>query len=136
MKTQICQKEYYSIDIDIEKNRIYFTILGGWKGIQDFEGFEQLWIDTSRQMQPHYTICSDVRLMPMCSHEIEDLFSKIQQFLIKDGLLNIAEIMAINEISYMQLHRMSEKNKMPTSKFKTLEEAEIYLDRMIELIPK
>ncbi len=131
MKIETCRKEYYSTHIDFEKNRMYFAALGHWRGVQDFEDFEQLWIDMSKKMKPNYTLCADLRLMPIFSREIEDLFSKIQKYLINNGLLNMAEVIPLNDISDLQFHRMSEKNKMPTNKFKTMEEAENYLDKLV-----
>ena len=118
----------------MKKTDFNFTTLKGWEGIQDFEGFEKLWIDMSHQLKPNYTVCADLRLMPIFSRNVEDLFSRIQRYTMQNGLLKMAEVVAMNDISDLQFHRMSSKNDMPTDKFKTVEEADKHLDELIEAI--
>ncbi|AFM06131.1 hypothetical protein Fleli_3825 [Bernardetia litoralis DSM 6794] len=131
MKIHIAKTQYYHLQIDKEKNRIYFTILARWNGIEDFKKFFDEWKKGVDLLELNFTIHSDLRLMPKLSYEVENLFGEIQIFLVENGLLGLGEIPADNDISNLQVHRLSEKNKMPTNKFKTSKEVEKYLDELI-----
>ncbi|WP_338791676.1 hypothetical protein V9L05_20200 [Bernardetia sp. Wsw4-3y2] len=131
MKTEVLKTEHYCIEVNLSKNRIYFAVLAKWSGIKDFENFEEVWIETAKRMKPNFTIHSDLRLMPKLNYDIEALFGRIQSYLIENGLIALAETAAVDDISNLQIHRLSERNQMPVNKFKTEEEAENYLDQLV-----
>ncbi len=131
MKTDFLKTDYYSFQIDKEKNRIYFAFIKKWKGIEDFPNFIENWEKVIDELQPNFTVNSDLRVMPILSKEVEILFSQLQYFVIDKGLFRVAEVIAMNDISYLQLSRISERSGLPQNKFRFVEEAEAYLDELV-----
>lgn len=131
MKTDFLKTDYYSFQIDKEKNRIYFAFLKKWNGIEDFSNFIEHWGKVIDELQPNFTVNSDLRLMPILSKEVEILFSQLHYFVMDRGLFRVAEVIAFNDLSYLQLSRISDRSALPQNKFRFVEEAEKYLDELV-----
>ncbi len=133
MKIDFIKTKHYYIQIDNSKNRVYFSVLARWNGIEDFSNFFDQWKEIVEKLEPQFTITSDLRLMPILSKDIEKLFSQIQCYLIENGLFHVAEVVAMNDISNLQITRISNHSELPQNKFTNIEEAEEYLDKLIAL---
>lgn len=130
----IAQEEYYKIEINKTKNRLYFTALKNWIGIKNFPYFEAHWKEGVSHLKTNFTVLADLRLMPIISKELEKLFSEIQAYTIQNGVLYVAEIAALNDISNLQLEQISNRSELPFSKFTTFEGAEKFLDNLASQI--
>ena len=131
MKTEIISTEYYFIKIDTSKNRAYFCVLARWQGIENFSNFLEQWEEVVQKLESNFTITSDLRIMPIFSKDIEKLFAQVQEYLVNNGLLHVAEVAALDDISNLQITRISNRTHLPLNKFATLEEAEKYLDKLV-----
>ena len=136
MKTDFLKTDYYSFQIDKEKNRIYFAFIKKWKGIEDFPDFIEHWEKVIDELQPNFTVNSDLRVMPILSKEVEILFSQLHYFVMDKGLFRVAEVISMNDISYLQLSRISERSELPQNKFRFVEDAEQYLDKLVISLEK
>ena len=131
MKTEIISTEYYFIKIDTSKNRAYFCVLARWQGIENFSNFLEQWEDIIEKLESNFTIVSDLRIMPIFSKDVEKLFAQIQEYLIANGLLHVAEVTAVDDIANLQITRISTRSNLPLNKFVTVEAAEKYLDGLV-----
>ena len=126
----IAQEEYYRIEVNKANNRLYFTALKNWIGINYFSHLEAQWKEGLSHLKANFTVLADIRLMPIISKALEKLFSEIQAYTIQNGVLHVAEVAAMNDISNLQLEQISNRSELPFSRFKTFEEAEKYLDKL------
>lgn len=126
----ITEEEYYKIEINKSKNRLYFTALGEWIGMKNFLSFEFRWKEGMRHLQPNFTVLADIRLMPVISKDLQVLFEDVQLYTIKNGVLHVAEVAAINDIANHQLGQISTRSHLPCSRFATFARAETYLNKI------
>jgi len=132
MKIEISDSIYYSLEVNYSKNRVYFSILQKWDGIEEFDTFAAEWKEIISKIKIDFTIVCDFRLMPLLSKPMEALFSQMQTYVIENGRCYIAELTAENDISNLQMARISERSNVPISRFKSKEQAEKFLDQFLE----
>lgn len=131
---QITTTDAYSLEIDIEKNRVYFCVYGHWDKTTKLDSFLEDWKRATSHLQPNFTILSDVRTMLPHSLAVEKVHEETQKYLIKNGLFKVAEIVPVNDIANLQSGRVAERSNLPIYKFNCFEEAEKYLDESIKEI--
>ncbi|WP_375561018.1 hypothetical protein ACE193_00260 [Bernardetia sp. OM2101] len=134
MKINIAKNKYYHIEIDKTKNRAYFSILAVWNGIENFSTFFEEWKQAITELKNNFTILADLRMMPILSKEIENLFSQTHNYFVENGLFQVAEVAALNDISNLQIDRLENKNQIPKNTFPTIEQAEEYLNQQVKNI--
>lgn len=130
----ITNKNAYSLEINKEKNRVYFCIRGHWDKTTDLNTFLSDWKETISHLQPNFTIISDVRTRLPHALSVEKLHEQAQKYLMKNGLLKVAEVVAVDDIANLQSCRISERSNFPIHNFHSFEEAENYLDDLIKEI--
>lgn len=69
--------EYYSLEANKEKNRIYFSIMGQAPSVASIPRFEEDWHDTVAEVQSGFTILGDLRSMKPHLKDVEDLNVKV-----------------------------------------------------------
>lgn len=132
MKAEISHSTCYSLTVNYSKNRVYFEVLQKWNGIDGFDRFAEEWKEIVSKITIDFTIVCDFRLMPLLSKPMETLLGQMQKYVTEHGLCHIAEITADNDISNLQIARISERSGVPLSRFKNKEQAEKYLDRFLK----
>ncbi len=131
MKTQISENPYYRLEVDYSKNRVYLSILQKWNDTDDFSHFIEEWQEIISKITVDFTIICDFRLMPILSRHMVELFENMQEYVINNGLCHIAEITAENDISNLQLARISEHSNVPLKRFKNYQLADKFLDQFL-----
>ena len=131
-RKHIASTDVYSLEVDIEKNRVYFCIRGHWDKNTPLENYLDEWEKTISCLQPNFTIISDIHTMLPHALVVEKVHEQVQKFLIEKGLYKVAEVASINDIADLQASRVAQRSKLPVNKFSTFEEAEKYLDRLVE----
>ncbi len=129
-KVLIAQEKCYQISVDVSKNRMYLTIVERWLDIHDLDTFQASWREGVEQLTTNFTICADFRKMAVVTKELESIFSIMQLYSVEKGVLHAAEIAAINDIANLQVQQISGRSVLPFTRFKTVEEAEQFLDRL------
>ena len=118
-----------SMCIDTDKNRSYVKIIGRWQNKEIvksyFEGLKKSVI----YLQANFTIFADICLMGSMSKEIENMHQEIQSYLVRHGLLVTAQLASTDDLANYQIHRSTQRSKLPIVKFATREEAELFLDK-------
>lgn len=128
----ITNTDAYSLEVDIQKNRVYFCIRGHWNKDTQLDSFLADWKEAISYLQPNFTIISDVRTMLPHALAVEKIHEETQKYLIQNGLFKVAEVVAVNDIANLQSGRIAERSKLPMNKFHSFEEAENYLDKLVE----
>lgn len=129
---QITTTDAYSLEIDIEKNRVYFCIYGHWDNTTQLDSFLEDWKRAISHLQSDFTILSDIRTMLPHALAVEKIHEETQKYLIENGLFKVAEVVPINDIAHLQSSRIVERSNLPMNKFDCVEEAERYLDQVVK----
>ena len=125
----IAKTDFYSIEVDTTKNRMYFTIVGFWKNSTVVPNYLDDIKKALRSLSPGFTILTDVSQMKTPSTEVGSLHELAQRLLIEAGLKKTAEIIPDNKaIEKMVLQRLSTKSGMVKSTFHDKATAEAWLD--------
>ncbi len=127
MKT-IAKTDYYSIETDKAKNRIYLIIVGFWKNISVPDYFDDI-TKASQEVSRGFTILTDVSGMETPPMEIGALHEKAQNLLVKAGLKKTAEILPkSHSVQKLSLKQWSGKSGMEKEIFNDRALAEAWLD--------
>ena len=121
--------QYYSLEPDKEKNRIYFSIMGQAPNVGAIPKFEQDWKDVVAEVSEGFTILGD--LMEMIPHvkDVEDLNVKVQGWLMQNGCRRVAQLAPLAAME--NVNSFSEKSglKEILRAFNSKKVAEMWLDR-------
>ncbi|MCP4605724.1 MAG: hypothetical protein GY847_35255 [Proteobacteria bacterium] len=124
----ITQNEYYKIEINEDKNRVYFRIQGFWKSPAVVPNFLNDWETTIGCLKPGFTIVSDLTEMKPPAVSLSNIHEQAQCMLVAAGLSKTAEIISETVLLELQLKRYAGKSSMKKKEFSVLEEAEAWLD--------
>ncbi|WP_291721025.1 hypothetical protein [Bernardetia sp.] len=130
----IIDTEAYTIQVDIEKNRVYFCIRGRWDKETKLEDYLDKWKEAISYLEPNFTIIADVRTMLPHAISVEKVHEEAQRYLIENGLFKVAEVISLNDIAALQATRVAERSNFPISKFSSFEGAEKYLDQVVGVL--
>lgn len=129
MIKHIAKTDFYSIEVDTIKNRMYLTIVGFWRNSTVVPNYLDDIKKASRSLSSGFTILTDVSQMKTPSTEVGSLHERAQRLLIEAGLKKTAEIIPDNKaIEKMVLQRLSTKSGMVRSTFYDKATAEAWLD--------
>ncbi|WP_338791673.1 hypothetical protein V9L05_20215 [Bernardetia sp. Wsw4-3y2] len=130
MKIKLIDRKNYMFSIDTSKNRVYFRLQKGvWK-IEDMDIFLSDWKDVIKEIQPNFTILSDIRNMQIQSPKLDKYHEEIQKYVTENGLLKVARVLPNNDIVNLQFGRIAERSSLPQNIFYTVEDAENFLDKI------
>ncbi len=121
--------QYYSLESDKGKNRIYFSMMGKAPSAAAMPNFEQDWKTVVDELQTGFTILGDLLEMKTPVQAVEDLNVKVQGWLMQNGCKKVAQIAPLEAMA--QVNEFSEKSglKEILRAFNTKKVAEIWLDR-------
>jgi len=103
--------QYYSVELDNEKNRIYFSMTGDVPSVNVVPNFESDWKLTVGETKPSFTILGDLSKSGKLGPEFEALNTKVQGWLMGQGCRKVAQL--IGNLSVMsQVNAFAEKSGM------------------------
>ena len=129
MSTTIARNDYYTIDIDEKKNRLYLTIVGYWKSRDVVSNYIGDLVNASGKLSPNFTVLTDVTQMKTPHQSVVSLHLEAQKVLLEAGLKKTAELVGADAIVKMSLGRFSNESGMPKGTFDNKQEAEAWLDK-------
>ena len=132
MKIKIIEKKNYTFSIDKTKNRVYFLLHRQLWNLEDMEIFLSDWKDIISKVQLNFTVLSDVQNMQIQSPKLDKSHETIQKFVAENGLLKVARVLPNDDIVNLQFGRIAERSALPNNVFYTIEEAEKYLDEIVQ----
>jgi hypothetical protein len=136
MKNVLIENQYYKIHTDPIKNRVYFSITGSIKDINAIPHFVEDWQKAILEVQTNFTILSDVRAMGIQAKTVAKLHESIQSDLMQKGVSEVAEVISISDIADLQSSHTAQRSGITTKKFKSVEQAEYYLDKILVTFAK
>ena len=131
MKT-IATTERFSLAVDPAKNRLYCTMRGVWKQVDDADAYLNYWRTAIHQLASHFTVLVDLCDLKIMSQEWVTLALEVERLVINAGILATAEVIAANPTVIMQANRISRETHLTKQVFADREQAEAWLDRLTE----
>jgi len=130
MKEQIVKNEYYEIQIDRDKNRIYTTLRGYWASLDAVPNFENDFLTAPQMLQPDYTSLIDVRVFKVPGSDVINKFIFIENENSKRYVRKKAARVVSQPLEKLAADRIGKESgvKESTAFFNSLEEAEAWLD--------
>ena len=103
--------QFYSVDLDTEKNRIYFSMTGDVPSVDVVSNFESDWKETVAGAKPGFTILGDLSKSGKLSPDFEALNTKVQGWLMGQGCRKVAQL--IGDLNVMsQVNAFAEQSGM------------------------
>jgi hypothetical protein len=123
----INDNKYYKIEISREKNRAYLKILGFWKNTDIVSDYLIDWARATSALSRGFTLLTDASEMKTHPQDVRVLHEQAQAILMKAGVSKVAEILQ-DEIAELQLDSVAKTTNFPKQTFRTVQEAEKWLD--------
>ena len=123
----ISDNKHYKISISTEKNRAYLTIFGFWRNKEAVPDYLKDWQRVVSSLKRGFTLLTDASQMKTHPRDVQKLHEEAQAILLKAGVLKVAEILK-DDITELQLDAVAKATRFPKKNFKTVEEAEKWLD--------
>ena len=121
MKTEIATREKYTLAVDLDKNRLYFTPIGFWQNPEDFPNFFQDWEKAIAQMKKGFTGLGDMTKFKTPGPKIKPMLEKVQKMTNDAGLRKTAEVFGEDAaISEQSLDNIAKRSGMKKLSFKEI----------------
>ncbi len=130
MKQVVFENKHYQIGLDKDKNRAYITIVGFWRSPQDVEDYVRHLDQVLLQLQPGFTLLTDLTEMKTHPQVINPIHLAAQQLLLDRGLTQTAEVVSSSIVQF-QTESLSKQSAMPLRQYVSPQEAEAYLDTLL-----
>ena len=100
--------QFYSVEPDKEKNRIYFSMTGDIPSISSIPRFETDWKWAVSEVKHGFTILGDLSKCGRLNQEVEKLNQKVQGWLMQNGCRKVAQLAPLEVMA--QVNEFSEKS--------------------------
>ena len=120
--------DYYQLEADPERNRIYFKLSGQAPSVAAIPNFEQDWKAIVAEVKPGFTILGDFLEAGDFLPDVEALNTKIQGWLMQNGCRKVAQLAPLSVIA--QVNDLSKKSGLREilRGFNFMRSAEMWLD--------
>ena len=103
--------QYYSVEADLEKNRVNFVMEGTIPDVEAVRNFESDWHTTVGELKTGFTILGDLSRCSPLPDDVEALNTKIQGWLMGQGCRKVAQL--VGDLNVMsQVNAFAEKSGM------------------------
>jgi hypothetical protein len=119
--------QYYKLEVSVEKNRAYLTILGFWKNAGVVPDYLDDWNKATSLLQKGFTVLTDASAMKTHPQDVRALHEQAQAIILKGGVSKVAEVLE-NDVTEMQLNAVARDTKIPKKNFRGVEDAELWLE--------
>ncbi len=124
---QIAKNDYYELNVDKEKNRMYLKIIGFWTSKEVVPEYLLDIEKATKSVTRGFTIVSDLRGMNTPPKAIGALHEQAQRYLVLAGLDKTAEIVS-SAILKLATKKYATTSQMAKKEFDNLSDAEKWLD--------
>ena len=128
MRRTIAKREQYQIEVDSDKNRMYYTMRGFWNSPADFPDYSNDCDKGVAAVKPGFTLLVDIRDFKTPSLSVKPMFEERQRILKNAGLKKVAEVFSHDVIAQMSLDSVARRSGMQKRNFTDMAEAEAWLD--------
>ncbi len=120
------------VNVDKMKNRIYIQTEGSLN-IDEAKELEEAYRKAVRECRPGFTVLNDVAKLQPCLPEVQEILKEITEIASQAGVGRVARVVGDTPIAGLQIDRISKtQSHYHGESFKTIKEAEIYLDEKEE----
>jgi hypothetical protein len=118
----------YSTRVDVQKNRIYID-LTGYLSVEQARKLLEEYRNAVDGCKPDFTVLTVVKDFKPGAQEVQDIVLSMSELDENAGCRKVARVIGNNHIGGMQINRLvSTIATYPAQHFKTVEEAEAFLD--------
>jgi hypothetical protein len=125
------EHDHYTLEVNTEKNRVYFKLLGDIPSVDAIPEFESDWNKVLDEMglQKGFSILGDLRKVEPMPQDVQDLQTKVQGTIMQKGCKKVAQIAPIAVV--VEVNKFSEKSglKEILRGFSLVSSGERWLDR-------
>jgi hypothetical protein len=120
--------DYYKLEADTERNRIYFKLIGQAPSVSAIPSFEQDWKDVVAEVKQGFTILADLLESQQLVPDVEALNTKVQGWLMENGCRKVAQLAPLAVMA--QVNEFAEKSGLRDilRGFNFMRSAEMWLD--------
>ena len=122
----IAKNDFYTLETDIIKNRVFLTINGFWKK-DNIPHYLEDWDKALKQVEKGFTLLTDARKMAIHPSEVRSIHLEAQKKIINAGVKKVAELQE-QKVAEMQLNGVSTESALPKKNFTEKEKAISWLD--------
>ena len=123
----IGENEFYRIQIDKGRNRLFILLMGLWKNEQkDVPDWMKHFTEAVTTLKPGFSALVD--LTKMTGTVVPDAFARAQVVALENGIAKVAEIHRHGSFVEAQVRKVSTESGLPIARFYDREEAIIWLD--------
>src|SRR5688572_24090836 len=126
-KTKIADNPYYSIYISPEKNRAYLKIKGFWRSAETVPDYLNDWKKALSRLKKGLTLLTDASEMKTHPADVKKLHEQAQGLVLKMEVKKVAEIIK-DDVTEMQLDAVAKSTQFPKKNFKSVDEADTWLN--------
>ena len=126
-KIKIADTKHYTLHVSPEKNRAYLKIAGFWRNAEAVPNYLDDWKKTLSKVKKGFTLLTDASEMKTHPQDVRKLHEQAQALVLAMDVKKVAEIIK-DDITEMQLDAVAKTTRFPKKNFKTVEEAEKWLD--------
>ena len=124
---RIAENNYYSLFINVEKNRAFLKIKGFWGKRESVSNYLSDWKKVTSLLRRNFTLQTDASEMNTHPQDVRNLHEEAQVIIVKAGVRKIAEIIK-DDIAEIQLNAMAKRTQLPKRNFKSSKDADVWLD--------
>ncbi|MBK6265520.1 hypothetical protein JKA74_10770 [Marivirga sp. S37H4] len=124
----IAENKQYTLQVDIDLNRAFLTIVGFWRSRADIPAYLEDWDQAIDLLKPGFTLLTDAREMVIHPSEVREIHAQAHKKIIEFGVKKVAEL-PNEEIAKLQLSGFSAQCGMPKENFSSKAEAMAWLDK-------
>jgi len=130
VKKMIAKNELYELEVDIQKNRMYFTPLDVWKSPEDVPDYLTDIKKCANMLKQGFCVLSDITHAVVPSPEVSALLLESQEILKKMGQKKAAIFnkSMILDIHLDNIYEQVDQDQLAMRIFDSTEEAEKWLD--------
>jgi len=123
------KKDYYSLEVDEGKNRIYFSLFGEIPSVDAIPDFESDWMSTVAPFKNGFTILANLKEMKPLPSDVSELNQKVQVKLMQQGCKKVAQVASIDIV--VQVNKMAVESGLKDilRGFSLARTAEMWLDK-------
>ncbi len=125
----ITENKCYKISVFPEKNRAYLKIIGYWRNPETVPNYIKDWTKAVSMVKKGFTLVTDATEMKTHPPNVRKLHEQAQTLLKKAGIKKVAELIK-DDVAEMQLDSVAKRTQFPKKSFKSIEEAEKWLDEI------
>lgn len=124
---QIENNDYYEINVDLSKNRMYLKVIGFWKKPDLVPNYVKHIESAGKSLERGFTLLADLREMKTPPLILNPVHQKAQEALVREGLDRTAEVFS-NIVLKTVTASIANESNMKKQVFPSIIEAEMWLN--------